>query len=158
MEAACIWNGAANKWGGINNKCYTAKYCLATLPFPQVLATTVQYDSNHTTGTSGTGLAPGFCFIVFTALYLCSHPCNTFNGRRWVAQLVITQFHGRAWETWLYPDAHSCATTSLTGSHTIDTWVNTSADSISLFCHWSAREAARSTTLLHSLFRQEKPF
>lgn len=40
MEAACIWSGAANKWGDINNKCYTDHACqllFADTTFPSAV-------------------------------------------------------------------------------------------------------------------------
>lgn len=86
-------------------------------------------------------------FLVLFFKYLCSCPYNTFNGSRHVAQLVITQLDGEL----VKPDHTPTPTTSLTGSRTVNMWINTSAISTSLFCHWSTREAACSTMLLHYL-------
>lgn len=73
-----------------------AKYCSLTLPFPQLLSTTVQYNNNnHNTGTSETGLALSLCFFIYYYSFSFQESLlslvTRLHGSRHVAQLVIAQ-------------------------------------------------------------------
>lgn len=81
MEAACIWNGAANKWGDINNKCYTDHACqilFAGTTFPSA------FSHNCTLGPRL------LSFYLFLQFYFS----------RLVAQLQLTHNTVRRWRWW----------------------------------------------------------